>query len=107
MSGLPPWARKGALVVCRDAGPRRDADVGAPSPLGLTEGSIYTLRDVASRLDGKNGCRLVEFGPTNYGFLLDRFRPLVDDANDSEVEAELFRKRIHQNAAPRKVSERA
>lgn len=103
---IPSWAKVGALVVCKDAGPRADADVGAPAPLGLTEGSIYTLRDVAHRFDGKIGCRLVEFGPTNYGFLLNRFAPLVDDANDAETEREIYRKKVHQNAAPRKVSER-
>ena len=41
-----------------------------------------------------------------FGWNVKCFRPLVDDANDSEVEAEIYRRKVHQNGAPVKELER-
>jgi hypothetical protein len=108
---VPSWARKGALVVCVYTGPL----TGHLNLGGLVKGGVYTVRDVVRHQHiGTHGVRLVEISrpllarddyEQPFGF--DRFRPLVDDANDAETEREIYRKKVHQNAAPRKVSERA
>lgn len=76
--------RVGQRVVCISNTILPNTDRGAEA-IGLSDlevGRIYTIRDIATRTDGKSGVRLVEFGATPYGYLAERFRPLIDQADD-------------------------
>ena len=96
MSGLPSWAVRGRKVVCVSGG--SPACFGASRNGGafpVTNG-IYTIEDAfITPRDRLAVIRLVEV-PTHSGatggWLLDRFRPLVDDSDEAlERDAEFFR----------------
>lgn len=95
---IPSWARVGAKVVCVDAAKWRRT-------LPLTTGRIYTIRHIGECPISGVGVYLEEiandcngFGE-EYGYRLDRFRPLVDE----NIEATLFRSKGLHNRSPRKV----
>lgn len=92
MSGFPSWARVGAKVVCvlsdwTDGERSANADVSFPA-----EGGIYTIREVTTTYwDGFVAVRLVEIinpvilwsnGPAEPAFAVERFRPLITQADD-------------------------
>lgn len=89
MSGLPSWARKGVKVVCVDAQSRWG--------LGLAEGEVYTVQSVVPRdptaafygrgVPSEWEVTLVEVSHPDhpdYGFVLNRFRPLVEPKTEAE-----------------------
>lgn len=95
---IPSWARKGARVVCikRNAWTpegHNQFSEGVPQFRG-----IYTIRKVV--VLGVGDYLALEEIEGMHCFRIDRFRPLVDDANDSEIEAQIYRKKVHQNGAP-------
>jgi hypothetical protein len=105
---IPSWARKGAKVVCVDA-----ADHGGYlyAPRDIANGDIYTINGVICE---PGGAYLVLDGYPNpdrghgpdIGWDIRRFRPLVEDKSDNEIEAQIYRRKVHQNAAPVKALER-
>lgn len=101
MSGIPSWAKPGALLVCI----KRDEWVlitGADAQYGKPRyREICTVADVHPFVDF--WCVRLE-GYGHHLFNINRFRPLVDDANDAETEREIYRRKVHQNVAPRKNS---
>lgn len=102
MADLPSWARKGAKVVCIDDAPLPGTnwlDGEAPKCR-----EIYTIDRV---FNGPQGIPSLEFlelkrSPRSkricgdVGYYANRFRPLVENASDSEIEATLYRKRKAQ-----------
>lgn len=105
MSVIPSWARKGALVVY--------VGYDGPDVASATEGPrpqrrcIYTIDSVIIGDQSGQACaRLVEIPNAKYVWRLRAFRPLVDDANDNEIEAQIYRNKVHQKPAPIKDLER-
>lgn len=98
---IPSWARKGTLVVCVDADSGKGVWIGdAP-----VEGHIYTLTGAWVAEDGFVDCSLAEIqrSPSaqrlwgkRVGYHLRRFRPLVEDSYDNEIEAKFYRTRKQQ-----------
>lgn len=108
---IPTWVRRGMKVVCvcDDASTARlFAERGLNEIYPVNRG-IYTIRSTFfSPVTGVLCVRLVEIvnkrhhyagGFTEGGFAASSFKPLVDDANTSEAEAELFRSRCDRRAS--------
>jgi hypothetical protein len=98
---IPSWARKGAKVVLVDNSPGRLDGYVCSNP-----DRIFTICEVCVEA-GRVGCRVAEWRYDHFEYTdINRFRPLVDDANDAETEREIYRRKVHQNAAPVKALER-
>lgn len=83
---VPSWCFVGAKVVCVTNKPLPNSDMCEAAEGMLVVGATYILRDVAERpRDGHVGVRLRELGPLPFGFLIDRFRPLVTEKDDLEA----------------------
>jgi hypothetical protein len=112
MSDIPTWVRRGQKVVClgddvKVAVLSKERGLGEQFPV---HGGIYTIRSTFFAASGELCIRLVEItnkkhryigGLLEVGFEAKSFEPLVDDANTSEVEAEMFRARPRSVSAPR------
>jgi hypothetical protein len=88
---IPSWARKGAKVVCVDDGPGRRPCLFPGLLDGLTKGRVYTVRRVAPDwYYGHPVIFLVEFvrpidgEPSETGYDIRRFRPLVSTKTEAE-----------------------
>lgn len=104
---IPSWARVGVKVVCIDDRTRVIVYEGLLVELGgllPVKGQVYTIRAVehfTSPLDAIGsflGVHLVEIDRPPGAmsgrvvpYRLSRFRPLVEDTNDGEVEARIFK----------------
>jgi hypothetical protein len=111
MSGIPSWCRVGQRVVCINAFEQRAGEPPYSLPvLGFT----YTISEgERGKFDGWY-LRFKEISnPPHHSdgiepsFYYAWFRPAVAKDNDAEVEAKLFNKTVHQNAAPVKALEPA
>lgn len=106
---IPSWARRGAKVVCWRCPTDGVRVAFADNP---TVGAIYTLDRVDIGLNGIAAASLMEMNcilpdGEEFGYELAAFRPLVDDTNDNEIEAQIYHKRVRQNGAPVKELEPA
>jgi hypothetical protein len=101
MSGVPSWAVRGAKVVCVDACPW----VFGWSGDALVEGAIYTIRGIAPHDSlGRLGLYLDEARTKTdaFGFLIARFRPLVDDSDEALArDVALFTEHLRQPSTTR------
>lgn len=120
--GIPSWAVKGAKVVCVDDSMRDLSPVPGYSPAGaldgLQEGGVYTVARAYSR-DGYVVVVLVEIRRSEIapdgrrfdrffdGFNIKRFRPLVEDKSDAEIEAQIYHKKRLRSKADQRESEPA
>lgn len=105
MSGLPSWARVGAKVVCVNAEGILGPDSAFGDERAPLEGNIYTVRDIIYP-DSETPCFLLEeiankvreyhFGAYEFSFRASRFRPLVTDSDDNEIEAQFYRRTLQR-----------
>ena len=125
-TGIPHWCRVGARVVCVDDAirPELEAAIRAATGVtpsgsldGLTKGSIYTIESINTAAPVPEPCVfLLEvpraiFTPDGamvtrvWGFAISRFRPLVDEASDNEIETRIFREKHarHDTTTPERV----
>ena len=117
MSGLPAWARVGAKVVCVNAAvrPEQSGPKWTGGLDGLVVGELYTIRAVGLPThSGDIGVYLTEIRRGVDCFLgveapydLSRFRPLVEDKSDNEIEAQIYHKKGLHQSVTRKSRERA
>lgn len=89
MSGIPSWAVKGAKVVLVDG--QRGIE---PYDTDAKVGDVCEILEVR-RFGDTPACRVREvsgrwWNNANEYCRLSRFRPLVEDTDDNEVEARIF-----------------
>jgi hypothetical protein len=103
-SGIPSWARADVKVVCINDNWNATGPARVPM---LNE--VLTIGDVfdqsawpGRRIEGGGAVTLLELGH-DWCFSVAHFRPLVNDADDAEIEAKLYHKKgLHQSAPRRK-----
>ena len=109
MSGLPSWAKVGARVVCIEVFEQKDTGPEYALP---AVGEVYTIREIE---DGYWGGWYFRFNEIhNPPFFSDgiepsfshlRFKPVVEQKSDNEIEAQIYHKlRVRTTA---RVGERA
>lgn len=112
MSGIPSWAiyRVGMRVQCINDKWTKGARMSLWRWLnclwfGLPmKGGVYTITAIGLHTPtGEPGICLKGWG--DIGFNATKFRPLVNDADDAEIEAQIYRKKHHR--ATRRVGEDA
>ena len=108
---IPSWCRVGQRVVCITAF-KNSLPVSGVASLPVV-GATYTIREAR---EWPTGCDILlvemknppvdtRYGIVERGFLVERFRPLVDDKSDNEIECRLYHKHKRDQSvkSPRKT----